>query len=224
MEQAIIKQNEQREMTGFSTIELVVVIAIIGVLLAIALPSYFTFVPRNELKTDVQTVRNVFKKARVGAATYQRPIRVLIDCTPATRGADNNGPCRLLAEMPLYKSNGSIKAWVRLPGAAAELHKATNVNYSPATTFAEKASYSHYQKLFDGFPGLDDPTPRTYGVPGKPGFANDSFVIVFTPSGEAVSFCSLSMRFTNKFLQEKNVWLLNLVNATGHVRLMQETA
>jgi prepilin-type N-terminal cleavage/methylation domain-containing protein len=218
-----VKKTLGRFWSGFSTIELIVVLAIIGMLMAIALPTYMNIVPRRELKADAQAIKQVLQKARMSASMYQRPIRVLVDCTDDTlQGASR--PCRLEAQVPAFNANGSIKSWTQLSGSRVELHKNTAVAYESSSAL-KRARFDNYSGLFEGFYSVSGNGPRSYGVASKDGFAEDSFVIVFTPSGEGISYCPITMRITSRALEQvnANAWLLSLINSTGHVRLIQAT-
>jgi prepilin-type N-terminal cleavage/methylation domain-containing protein len=205
---------------GFSTVELIVVIAIIGILMAIALPTYMSLVPRSETKSDAQAVKNLMQKARMNASVFQRPIRVLVDCTPDTRQAGTK-PCRLEAQVPLFNADGSLKNWSLLPGGRIFLHKGTDITYQSLPS-QKKARFDSYSALFENFYSNSGAGPRSYGVYGKDSFNSDSFVVVFTPSGEAISYCPVIMRFDNQGLNGKHNWILNLINSTGHIRLEQK--
>jgi hypothetical protein len=101
-----------------------------------------------------------------------------------------------------------------------ELHGATNITYlDPANVSKTKSNFSQYKSMFGGFKALDGSGPRTYGVYGRDGFNNDSFVIIFTPGGEAVTNTAVDMRFSNSVLAEKSNWRLTVINSTGHIRL-----
>lgn len=204
---------------GFSLVELVVTILIMAVLIAIAVPTYMSVVPKAEVKDDARVVMFLLQRARMAASNYQRPVRVLLDCTPATRAGRK--PCRLEAQVPLFDSAGVIKLWRRLEVSDAELHANTLPTYRvPGDVARTKTNFVHYQNLFDGFLAADGTgPPRTYGVSGKHDFAADSFVVVFTPGGEAVTNCPMDIRFANTLLGDDNNWRLTVVNSTGHIRL-----
>ncbi|MDR2301290.1 MAG: prepilin-type N-terminal cleavage/methylation domain-containing protein [Deltaproteobacteria bacterium] len=212
-------RNAQRLKPGFSLLELVVIVAILGIIIMIAVPSYKNFVPRNEVKADANAVRQLFQKARLSASAIQRPIRVLVDCTEATRMGGEN-PCRLEAQVPIFNSNGTIKTWNRLPGGQVFLHKSTDITYESQSNL-KKARFDTYASLFNNFFPKSGGSPRTYGVYGKDGFNDDSFSVVFTPSGEAVSYCPVVMRFANKSVGQRFNLLLTLINSTGHIRLVE---
>jgi prepilin-type N-terminal cleavage/methylation domain-containing protein len=205
---------------AFSTVELIVVIAIIGIIMAIALPTYMTLIPRTETKSDAQAVRSLMQKARLTASAVQRPVRVLLDCTPATRQGGSK-PCRLEAQLPIFNANGTIKEWTLMAGGRIFLHKGTEISYE-STSNVRKARYDFFAPLFNNFYPVSGGAPRTYGVWGRDGFNDDSFVVVFTPSGEAISFCSLTMRFGNKNMSSGHDWILSLINSTGHIRLTED--
>jgi prepilin-type N-terminal cleavage/methylation domain-containing protein len=212
-------QSPIRREAGFSTVELIVVIAIIGILMAIALPTYISLVPRGETKSDAQSTKQLFQKARLYASAIQRPVRVLLDCTEPTRQAGAR-PCRLEAQVPTFNANGTIKSWNLLPGGRVYLHKGTEITYESQSN-VKKARFDPYAPLFENFFPMAGGTARSYGVYGKDGFNDDSFVVVFTPSGEAISYCPLIVRFKHKSTGPKYNWLLTLVNSTGHIRLVE---
>jgi hypothetical protein len=187
--------------------------------MAITLPAYMAMIPKSEIKGDAQAVRQLLQKARLNASAIQRPVRVLLDCTPDTRQGSSR-PCRLEAQVPVFNSSGAIKAWNLLPGGRVFLHKGTDATYESEPTL-KKARFDSFATLFNDFHPMSGGAARTYGVPGKDGFGNDSFVVVFTPSGEAVTYCPLIIRFANRATGEKHNWLLTLVNSTGHIRLVE---
>ena len=205
---------------GFSLVEMIVVIVIVAILISIIVPTYMSVVPRGEIKSDANTVMALLQRARSAASNYQRPIRVLIDCTPATR-ATSKDPCRLEAQVSIFDENGVIKDWKRLPVSDTKIHPATIVTYlRPERVNRTRPNFVYYQALFNGFKNADGSgASRTYGVFGKDAFNSDSFVVLFTPSGEAVTNCPMEIRFANKLLGESNNYRLMVVNSTGHVRV-----
>lgn len=204
---------------GFSMIEMIVVIVIIAILVAIAVPTYMSVVPRGEIKADANAVMFLLQRARMAASNYQRPIRVLIDCTPATRPSSQE-PCRMEAQVSLFNQNGAITEWRKLSVSDTKLHSATMITYlRPERISLTKSNFSSYEALFGGFKNANGSGSRTYGVYGKDAFAADSFVVLFTPAGEAVTNCPMEIRFANRHLGESNNYRLIVVNSTGYIRV-----
>ncbi|ANQ27258.1 prepilin-type N-terminal cleavage/methylation domain-containing protein [Vibrio natriegens] len=54
-----MKSNKQKKQQGFTLIELMIVVAIIGVLSAIAIPAYKNYVKKSEASTGLSTVRSL---------------------------------------------------------------------------------------------------------------------------------------------------------------------
>jgi Tfp pilus assembly protein FimT len=199
-------------------IEMIVAIVIIGVLLAILTPTYLSIVPRRAIKTDANAVTNLLKRARSAAANYQRPVRILVDCTPETRGSDGSEPCRSFAQMAVFNSSGAIKSWSPFATSSFTLNEGTEIEYQ-SNTAKIRPQYNYYKSYFNGFFSKNGVGPRTYGVSGLDGFNRDSFVVIFTPGGEAITYCPIEIIFKNRGLGNSNRWVLSVVNSTGHIRL-----
>ncbi|MDR1656851.1 MAG: hypothetical protein LBT47_04740 [Deltaproteobacteria bacterium] len=210
-------------LAAFSIIEMVIVIMIMGILIAIAVPTYLSIVPRGEIKNDARLVMNVLQRARMSASNYQRPIRVLVDCTALTRtkiSGSGSNPCRLEAQVAIFDAAGVIKNWKKLSVTDVELHPATNITYLiPANVSRTRSNFEQFKSMFNNFKTVTNVGPRTYGVYGADDFNNDSFVVVFTSGGEAITNSTIDMRFANSLLGDKSNWRLSIINSTGHIRL-----
>jgi prepilin-type N-terminal cleavage/methylation domain-containing protein len=68
-----------RKDTGFSFLELMVVIAIIGILSTIAIPSYFQWLPKHRVGIAARDVKSTLEFARSKAITRNTAVRVEFD-------------------------------------------------------------------------------------------------------------------------------------------------
>ncbi|NNN45869.1 MULTISPECIES: pilin [unclassified Vibrio] len=60
-----MKQNRNHQQQGFTLIELMIVVAIIGVLSAIAVPAYKDYVTKSELASGFATIKSVITPAEL---------------------------------------------------------------------------------------------------------------------------------------------------------------
>src|SRR4029079_846415 len=67
--------------TGFTLIEMLIVVAIMGIAMLIALPNYLVWQSRSELRQAVTEVQNQLLLARMAALSRNAPVTVAISIT-----------------------------------------------------------------------------------------------------------------------------------------------
>lgn len=69
---------------GKTLAELTVVIAIIGMVVAMAVPNYFVFISRNQIRCATEEIASELRLARQLAMTYQDRVRIVVDLDQQT--------------------------------------------------------------------------------------------------------------------------------------------
>ncbi|MEP6802103.1 MAG: prepilin-type N-terminal cleavage/methylation domain-containing protein [Acidobacteriota bacterium] len=84
-------RKHRRGSPGFTMIELVIVIAILGIVVGIAIPTFMRFVRRENLRAPVREVHSIVLAARMQAAKRNQQVIVFFDMTNhrVTSWADN---------------------------------------------------------------------------------------------------------------------------------------
>ena len=98
---------------GFSAVELLVVLAVVGILALTAGPALTRLVPRQQVRGEAWNVAAVMRQARLKAAATQKPIRVVLDCSglKATRPQ----ACSLSLQSAIY-DQGAVTGWLDISG------------------------------------------------------------------------------------------------------------
>ncbi len=113
---------------GYSLIELLVVLAIMGILSLIAVPWFYKYAQRNKLKSAAFEVQTTLLAARMKAVKRNQPVSVTID---------NTSPIELttIEPPPPAPTPTVVPAHIKLPADAALLF-ATPVAASGVVTFS----------------------------------------------------------------------------------------
>jgi prepilin-type N-terminal cleavage/methylation domain-containing protein len=119
------RAKASRQKTGFSLIELLVVIGILGLIAAMGVPSLRTHVPATRLNSEARHLATFLRQARLKAANTQKPIRVSINCMDHFTIADSPA-CIALMETAIF-ADGIMTGWSILREGRLILHDLIHV-------------------------------------------------------------------------------------------------
>ncbi len=133
---------------GFTTIELIVVVAIIGLLAAIVIPAATGILRRQRLTAVAREVQLVFQRARVQALKGNRPVSVYVDlaksqlltfydtnCNGVYNNVDDAGPDVLLKAGGTYQLPTTSAAFQAPGGNVGDAATAIAPASKPIVTF-----------------------------------------------------------------------------------------
>ncbi len=219
--------------SGFTLLEMMVVVAILAILAMMAVPAYLRMLPYMEVKADARAVSVTFQRARMTAANSQKPTRVLLDCTAATRKPVNGHPtepCRLQTQLAVYNSQGAIKEWKTVDSGQIKLHLRVSAAY-PASGAPHQSmvQFDMYRNFFTNFETADGGTGVSYGMvaPTDGKAADTSFVVAFLPDGSAITAITpLAINFVSGHFDYDPARLslrLSIANTTGRISLDRQS-
>ena len=89
-----------RKDSGFTLMEIMVVIGIVGILSAIAIPSYIQWMPKHRVGNAARTVMSTLEFARINAVKTNADVAVIFDWANERLTVDSGGTTLRTRQMP----------------------------------------------------------------------------------------------------------------------------
>jgi prepilin-type N-terminal cleavage/methylation domain-containing protein len=114
----------QKARPGFSLFELIVVIFIIGLLAAMAIPSLKEVLPTSRLNAESRRLSAFLRQARLKSANTQKAVRVSINCMNHVYNFSR--PCRAIMETAVYEG-GIFDSWEQIRDGRLDFNNVVNI-------------------------------------------------------------------------------------------------
>lgn len=76
---ATVKNNSLISSNGFTLIELMVTVALLGILASLSIPSFQTWIQNTKIRTAAESIQNGLQKARAEAVKRNTPVQFSLD-------------------------------------------------------------------------------------------------------------------------------------------------
>jgi len=103
---------------GFGLIEMLLVLSLIAILAAMAVPAFLTIVPTAQLRGSARSVVSLIQRARLLAENTQKPVRVALDCRET---AASSPQCVARLYSAVFKPDGALDSWAEVDMASRAL-------------------------------------------------------------------------------------------------------
>ncbi|XCN71915.1 MAG: GspH/FimT family pseudopilin [Candidatus Electrothrix aestuarii] len=186
----MIRKNKKQNEQGFTFAELMIVIAIFGILSAMAVPSFLRSLPERRLTNATRNLYSDFQKARLLAVRNNRNVVVSFDPDAGTYKYTNIGFDEEAGEKVSYDTVGTLSEY----GAVRYGCEATGTDWNNVSIIGVNTTLTNDQVRFtpDGLAQEEDNAGTFVMVPGvnipSVGYTGEEYVLLQSDNDKTVCF------------------------------------
>jgi prepilin-type N-terminal cleavage/methylation domain-containing protein len=117
--------------SGFSLIELILVVALIAIMAMVTYAALNRYVPGYRVRAEAKAFDGLLQKARLLAATSQKPVRVVLNCSKAV-----DDTCAVITQVASF-TGATVTDWTSVQNGRRVFHRSVMAVKLPKPTTSD---------------------------------------------------------------------------------------